>query len=71
MGDMAGITVTVGGDVLVVFALGGINDTKRIRETRLAGAHGVAMISAIIAAPDVKRITAEFLNALEIEEDSY
>lgn len=53
-----------------VFALGGINTVRQIKETRQAGAYGVAMISAIIAAPDVQTITAEFLQALEINDDS-
>jgi thiamine-phosphate pyrophosphorylase len=47
-----------------VFAIGGIKPAKA-KEVRDAGADGVAMISAILAARDVKKSTEEFLRFLK------
>ncbi len=47
-----------------VFAIGGIKSGKA-KEVREAGADGVAMISAILAAKDVKQSTEEFLRFLK------
>jgi thiamine-phosphate pyrophosphorylase len=45
-----------------VFAIGGIT-AVRVREVRRAGAGGVAVVSAILAADDVARATRELLEA--------
>lgn len=46
-----------------VFAIGGIA-LARVAEVRRAGAHGVAVVSAILSAPSVESITRQFLDAL-------
>jgi thiamine-phosphate pyrophosphorylase len=46
-----------------IFGIGGIT-TQRVRDARQAGAHGVAVISAVMAAHDVEAICREFLEAL-------
>ena len=46
-----------------VVAIGGITP-ERVREVRAAGAHGVAAISAILAADSPARATLRFLDAL-------
>jgi thiamine-phosphate pyrophosphorylase len=46
-----------------VVAIGGITP-ERVREVRTAGAHGVAAISAILAADSPARATRQFLDAL-------
>lgn len=43
-----------------IFALGGIN-FKRAGEVRAAGAHGAAMISAILGAPDIEESAREII----------
>lgn len=47
-----------------VVAIGGITP-ERVREVRAAGAHGVAAISALLAAPAPAEATRRFLEALE------
>jgi thiamine-phosphate pyrophosphorylase len=47
-----------------VFAIGGVTG-ERVRELRLAGAHGVAVIGAILARDDVGAATRELVEALE------
>ncbi|GMV50127.1 thiamine phosphate synthase [Nitrospirales bacterium NOB] len=47
-----------------VFAIGGIT-AARAREVRHAGAMGVAVLSAILGAPDVEAATCELLAAVE------
>ncbi len=62
-GEPVGITAlreTAGGMSIPVFALGGIKP-ENVREVIGAGAHGIALISAIIAADDPERETAELL----------
>ena len=49
---------------LPVVAIGGITPS-RVAEVREAGAHGVAVISAILAAPSPADATREFLEALD------
>lgn len=44
-----------------VFAIGGIT-ARRVREVRRAGAHGVAVVSAILEADDVARATRDLLH---------
>jgi thiamine-phosphate pyrophosphorylase len=46
-----------------VIAIGGIT-VERVREVREAGAHGVAVISAILAADSPAEATRAFLRAL-------
>jgi thiamine-phosphate pyrophosphorylase len=46
-----------------VIAIGGVTP-DRVAEVRRAGAHGVAVISAILAAPDPAAATQRFLEAL-------
>ncbi len=46
-----------------VFAIGGIT-VARVAEVRRAGAHGVAVVSAILSAASVESATREFLDAL-------
>lgn len=46
-----------------VFAIGGVT-TERVREVREAGAAGVAVVSAILSAPDVDAATRALLTAL-------
>jgi thiamine-phosphate pyrophosphorylase len=46
-----------------VVAIGGITP-GRVREVRAAGAHGVAAISAILAADEPAAAVREFLGAL-------
>jgi thiamine-phosphate pyrophosphorylase len=46
-----------------VFAIGGIT-VARVAEVRRAGAHGVAVVSAILSAPSVESVTRQFLDAL-------
>lgn len=48
---------------LPVIAIGGI-DAERAARCREAGAHGVAVVGAVAAAPDPKRATAELLAAV-------
>lgn len=48
---------------LPVFALGGVK-TSHLDEILSAGAAGVAMISAVLAAADVKRAASDFVNRL-------
>jgi thiamine-phosphate pyrophosphorylase len=47
-----------------VFAIGGITK-DRVRDVRQSGAHGVAVVSSVMAAGDVERACREFLEALE------
>jgi thiamine-phosphate pyrophosphorylase len=47
-----------------VFAIGGMKPDK-VKEVREAGAHGIAVISAILASRDVKLSTKEFLRVLQ------
>ncbi len=47
-----------------VLAIGGITP-ERVRDVRAAGAHGVAVISAILAAADPAAATRRFLESLE------
>jgi thiamine-phosphate pyrophosphorylase len=47
-----------------VFAIGGIS-IERVAEVRRAGAFGVAVISAILAAPNVAQATKQLLSALQ------
>ncbi len=49
---------------LPVFAIGGIK-TERVAEVVETGAHGVAMISALSAAPDPARAARELLRQLD------
>ena len=46
-----------------IFGIGGVT-AARAREMRCAGAFGVAVISAILAAADVASATREMLNAV-------
>lgn len=46
-----------------VLAIGGV-DPERAREARAAGAHGVAVVRAILAAEDVANATARLLDAV-------
>lgn len=46
-----------------IFAIGGVT-LARVAEVRRAGAHGVAVVSAILSAPSVESITRQFLDAL-------
>lgn len=46
-----------------IFAIGGIT-LARVPEVRRAGAHGVAVVSAILSAQSVEAITRQFLDAL-------
>lgn len=45
---------------LPIFAIGGIT-VENVREVMRAGANGVAVISAILKAPDIKQAVSEFL----------
>jgi thiamine-phosphate pyrophosphorylase len=51
--------------VIPVFAIGGITGA-RVRDVRRAGAHGVAVIGAIVAREDAAEATRELLTALEL-----
>lgn len=46
-----------------IYAIGGLT-SERVAEAVRAGAHGVAIISAILASPDVRQATSEFIRAL-------
>jgi thiamine-phosphate pyrophosphorylase len=46
-----------------VFAVGGIR-TERVHEVRTQGASGIALISAILGAEDVRKTTEEFMRKL-------
>ena len=46
-----------------IFAIGGVT-VARVAELRGAGAHGVAVVSAILSAPSVESVTRQFLDAL-------
>ena len=60
---LAALTSVTAAVSIPVIAIGGITP-HRVREVRDAGAHGVAVISAILAADDPVRATREFLAAL-------
>jgi thiamine-phosphate pyrophosphorylase len=47
-----------------VFAIGGIT-AERVCEVRAVGAHGIAVISAVISSPDPREATQSFLVALD------
>lgn len=46
-----------------VFAIGGVTPGRAV-EARRAGAHGVAVVSSILSAPDVPAAVRAFLRAL-------
>jgi thiamine-phosphate pyrophosphorylase len=46
-----------------VFAIGGVT-SARVRDVRRAGAHGVAVIGAVLARDDVAAATGELLASL-------
>jgi thiamine-phosphate pyrophosphorylase len=48
-----------------IFAIGGIT-CERVREVRQAGAHGVAVIGALLARDDISASVREFTQALEM-----
>jgi len=48
---------------LPIFAIGGIQ-TDRVGEVMRAGADGVAVISAVLKAPDIKQVVREFLKQM-------
>jgi thiamine-phosphate pyrophosphorylase len=48
---------------LPIFAIGGITE-ETVREVMRAGANGVAIISAILKAPDITRAVSDFLGRL-------
>ena len=48
-----------------IFAIGGIT-CERVREVRQAGAHGVAVIGALLARDDIGAAVREFTRALEM-----
>lgn len=48
---------------LPIFAIGGIA-TENVQEVMCAGANGVAIISAILTAPDISRAVGDFLERL-------
>jgi thiamine-phosphate pyrophosphorylase len=48
---------------LPVFAIGGIK-TERVEEVMQRGASGIALISAILAADDIRKTTEEFMRKL-------
>ena len=48
-----------------IFGIGGIITTQRVRDARQAGAHGVAVVSAVMVANDVEGICRQFLGALD------
>ena len=52
---------------LPVFAIGGIS-LPRVQEARCAGAHGIALISAILSAEDVQAATGFLLHALQTSD---
>ena len=52
-----------------IFAIGGIN-LKNLKEVLEAGATGVAVISAILASPDITRATRTFLKAISLIKKS-
>jgi thiamine-phosphate pyrophosphorylase len=52
---------------LPVFAIGGIT-VEKVDEVRAAGAHGIAMISAVISAPDPQEAAQKLLAVLHSEQ---
>jgi len=56
--------LTARSDIPAVYALGGI-DSARVAECRAAGAAGVAVMSAVMAAEDPSAVVTELLAALE------
>jgi len=52
---------------LPIFAIGGIS-LSRVQEVRRAGAHGIALISAILLAEDVQAATRFLLHALQTSD---
>jgi len=52
---------------LPIFAIGGIS-LPRVPEARRAGAHGIALISAILSAEDVQAATGFLLHALQTSD---
>jgi thiamine-phosphate pyrophosphorylase len=51
-----------------VFALGGVN-RKNARRVMAAGAHGIALISAVMAADDPREVTRSLLSILPAREE--
>jgi thiamine-phosphate pyrophosphorylase len=49
---------------LPIFAVGGIKPGN-VREVKEAGADGIALISAILTAQDIKKTTEDFLRAMK------
>ncbi len=47
-----------------IYAIGGMTP-ERVREVKLAGAYGVAVISAILESMNIASVTRQFVNALE------
>jgi thiamine-phosphate pyrophosphorylase len=60
----AGLSILAGVDGAPVFAIGGVDSAERARACRAAGAHGVAVIRAILAADDPGAAAAALVAAL-------
>jgi thiamine-phosphate pyrophosphorylase len=56
---------------LPVFALGGINNKEKIKEIKQAGSFGIALISALISAHDVRAQASDFIKELENYNDTH
>ncbi|MBI5025536.1 MAG: thiamine phosphate synthase [Nitrospirae bacterium] len=52
---------------LPVFAIGGVNINK-LSELKQTGAHGVALISAILCAGDIREMTRKFMRSWEMNK---
>ncbi|HCC69232.1 MAG TPA: thiamine phosphate synthase [Nitrospiraceae bacterium] len=52
---------------LPVFAIGGVN-INRVSELRQAGAYGVALISALLCAGDIREMTRKFMSSWEMNK---
>ena len=56
---------------LPVLALGGINKKEKIKDIKESGAFGIALISGLFQAEDVRAQAFDFINELEKYNDTY
>jgi thiamine-phosphate pyrophosphorylase len=61
---LAALARVAGRVTVPVMAIGGITP-ERVNEVRRAGAHGVAVVSAILSAPSPTQVVQSFLDALD------